>query len=836
MKFLLLLYNFFLYLTLISQVCTSYYYDYTNILEKSPKTDITFIFDSDDSTKNNFQIKSLDTSFNALFFHYFPSVIPLYDKTMYCYYPNKKAVQLNDDIYINKNFFTNTTKIKIIPKEYGQIFLSPLTKVCYNVNIDKWYYKLCPFVKAVQILSTPKVDKKTGVTTKEINNIGYAINSTVPFNEIQFFFKESNVKISNQLDYILMDETEIIGIYQNLIKIYSSPKNNKNEYSKINENKTTIDNGTTVIFDTPLDKYKAKILLVEYKTSELMKNPNYDKYRVNNNYRNITEYNKANWRKGTVTFERNIIKIIDKNLILLNEELPAINRGTVKTKILVKDHDQENFYNKEFFVEDNYLYCSNCNLLKCKIKNNCVVTVSNDSGTKKYYYVKEIIDEKLVMLNSVVNKQNIKTSKFALFFVENNIFYFGKGKVGGIKIIKTELEIKYILYGYGLDLKENEEVLLNLGRKDFYNQENNLYIIKDIDNNKKHLIGIIKNKINETDYEILLKSIDESKYTNEKKIPLEDIFFIINEHKVSDIPKMSNGGIYFKTNTLNSFGNSTLFDVNQLSKLTIKTNQKIIIPYKIPYNNARQIIFHFKLKKFSALKNSYVTLCFSKNELCTEDDFEMIIHSKNGILLFYPKNSTNHIIQNDLSYYTNEYFNFFNEEIVCDIILMDSTIYLNSMDKEYSSIKLKYKFENEKEFNKIKYININQERSINIKLKEIYFSSFLSYKLYANVFFYDKKYLLDDKAVFMEKFENGDYCPPPINKKRSVIVYYKCDDDEFNNLKIMKVSEDPKRLCEYIYYVKSRFLCNPNNIIRNQIKYAKTNSFCYSDNGENDNK
>ena len=112
----------------------------------------------------------------------------------------------------------------------------------------------------------------------------------------------------------------------------------------------------------------------------------------------------------------------------------------------------------------------------------------------------------------------------------------------------------------------------------------------------------------------------------------------------------------------------------------------------------------------------------------------------------------------------------------------------------------------------------------------------MSYKLYANVFFYDKKYLLDDKAVFMEKFENGDYCPPPINKKRSVIVYYKCDDDEFNNLKIMKVSEDPKRLCEYIYYVKSRFLCNPNNIIRNQIKYAKTNSFCYSDNGENDNK
>ena len=31
-------------------------------------------------------------------------------------------------------------------------------------------------------------------------------------------------------------------------------------------------------------------------------------------------------------------------------------------------------------------------------------------------------------------------------------------------------------------------------------------------------------------------------------------------------------------------------------------------------------------------------------------------------------------------------------------------------------------------------------------------------KLMMNIYFYDKKYLLDNKAVFMETFTNGDYC------------------------------------------------------------------------------
>ena len=41
--------------------------------------------------------------------------------------------------------------------------------------------------------------------------------------------------------------------------------------------------------------------------------------------------------------------------------------------------------------------------------------------------------------------------------------------------------------------------------------------------------------------------------------------------------------------------------------------------------------------------------------------------------------------------------------------------------------------------------------------------------------------------------------------------------------------EAKNKLCEYIYYVKSRLLCNPTNIMRNQVNSSFSKSLCYSD-------
>ena len=179
-------------------------------------------------------------------------------------------------------------------------------------------------------------------------------------------------------------------------------------------------------------------------------------------------------------------------------------------------------------------------------------------------------------------------------------------------------------------------------------------------------------------------------------------------------------------------------------------------------------------------------------------------------------------------FYSNDVINFFTEKIICDLIFVNSSLYFNSIDySENSFIKLKYVFKQE-EFEKIKYAIISTSKSMNMKIKNIYITNVISKKLYMNMYFYDKLYLLDDKAVFMETYTNGDYCPV-IRAPRSVKVFYMCDETGINNLKISKVCEAKNKLCEYKYYVKSRFLCNPISIMRNQFNTSYSKSLCYSD-------
>ena len=185
---------------------TSYKYDYFNILDKGPKTDITYIFNSNEENDKNERnnnnnseeyTKIVDDTFplfQYLFFTDLQTITPLYDQTIKCLFPVKKDISFNDELYINRNFFKNNTKIKILNSNLAKILLKPLINICYNYFIDKWYYKICPFNKAIQTLSFLKKDPKTGKEEKEVNYLGYASNDTTDINEMDYFYSESPYK------------------------------------------------------------------------------------------------------------------------------------------------------------------------------------------------------------------------------------------------------------------------------------------------------------------------------------------------------------------------------------------------------------------------------------------------------------------------------------------------------------------------------------------------------------------------------------------------------------------------------------------------------------------
>ena len=820
---------------------SSYKYDYFNILDKGPKTDINYIFNENiDNNNNNNQNSNIEQynkivdetfpAYQSLFFTDLQTITPLYDQSIKCLFPIKKEISFNDDLYLNNNLFKNKSKIKIIPTDLAKILLKPLKNICYNYFIDKWYYKICPFNKAIQTLSFLRKNPKTGKEEKEINYLGYASNDTTDFNEIEYFYDESPYEkefFENDI-YKFFNKSQIVGTFQNVIKIYDSPDVQK-EFKKINEE----NKGNEILVDYLIYKYQYKRLEIDYEVSKIEKIKDILKYKVNKDYKNLEEF-KRNNKSHIITYEREIRKSINKNVFLLDEELPQVQSGIVNTRIKVYQYNQEDYYNKEFFVEKNLLYCEHCNLLKCQ-SNNCFLTLSKDK--ENYYKIIDFIDEKLVMIDSYIDKTISHRSKFALFINDEYIFFFGKGKIEEIKRLK-ELESNekgdtkenniFILKGKKLNLKEGDNILILLKQV----KKGDYYIIKDVHNQRLYLLGSVNKKIDESQYEITISNINNSSYANSTILPVGEKFFKI-EKRENIKEQKGNVQIINKSKDIvyNANIKNNLFNIYQLSQITMpRNNLNINIPYKIFDLNSEnnQTVFHFVLKKMSQWKESYINICLSGNETCSENDLEIIIHSKKGILIHRPKLSNEKVINDTLLFHSNDVVNLFTEKIICDIILVNSSLYFNVIDySDYSYIKIKYIFKKE-EFNNIKYAIISPMKSSNIKIKGIYVTNIMSKKLIMNMYFYDKQYLLDDKAVFMETFTNGDYCEV-VKKPRSVKVFYMCDESGINNLKIAKVHEAKTKLCEYIYYVKTRLLCNPNNIMRSQVNSSFSKSLCYSD-------
>ena len=109
------------------------------------------------------------------------------------------------------------------------------------------------------------------------------------------------------------------------------------------------------------------------------------------------------------------------------------------------------------------------------------------------------------------------------------------------------------------------------------------------------------------------------------------------------------------------------------------------------------------------------------------------------------------------------------------------------------------------------------------------FEDHVSFDLFKNIFIYNQKFLLDDNAIFVDTYETGDYCQA-IKAYRRVIAYYSCDEEGKYDLKLTNVFEDKKQICVYHFYAKSKYLCNPNVIMKNYVKSSGLKTYCYLDN------
>ena len=795
-KIYLFLVNFLLCFLYCQNYESSYYKNYTNILEKNSKIDIDYLFnkpdiqkDETESSKNYNDINNPSTNiFQNYFYDYYQTSVPLYNEKMKCFFPLKKNISLNLN-YEKKNF----TKIINISKYYGDAFIRPLKGKCLQFYIERWYYTLCPLMGAMQTLSFIKPnDNKKEEEKQEINYLGY---ETTVYNDSDFLKElKGEYKLFAEKKYA----DEISDIYEeNLFNNYGK----KNKIIGIHK-KIVKFFGDNVFDSSFYNKYSKKFVL-EY----------YYKYR---NDKKI--------------FEADIIKVISNNMILINQTLDKSNLIFIdklkKIKILKNENKvnkSKSFFDQNFFVYDEYIYSSKINLALC-LNMNCHLTISNINDVFK---LDIIVDTKLALLEKGIGDIKLSNNEnYCLFYGDDKIYYFGKGEIE--EFSETDDKSTFILYGENLDMEKSDEILLlyNDTKVDF----NNYVFINDIFTTKYISINYIQ-KINKTHHLVKMKNQEDIDFF-EKKITLDGRYIIVkNNTKNEDETEIKKEDPKYAI-----LGNEKNLPLEEDTKE--KTERLVIQNPKEEYtiynniSNSKEFVFKFELSPYNYnLKDSYITICFSNTKKCKSgEDYEMLIDLKNEALIVKKYNKD--FNSNDSLTYSMINFKNNANKIKSGIIFINSTIYFNSVFKEEkkfdeSEIKLKYEIKNDSYA--INYIIINHNKSNNIYIENMEFDDNVSFELFKNIFFYNQKFLLDDNAVFIDTFENGDYCEP-IKAPRRVIIYYSCDEEGKYGLKFTNVFEDKKKLCVYHFYAKSKLLCNPNMIMKNYIKSQGLKTYCYLDN------
>ena len=773
---------------------SDYYNNVTNILNKYPKVDIDYIFSK--SSKDNPNNPSSNL-FRNIFYDYYQTSVPLYDEKMKCYFPLKKNISLKLDTE-----YDNVPKTKNISTFLGKHFLKSLKGKCEEFYIERWYYTLCPLLGAMQTLSYIKSQENDKKQEKqEVNYLGYDLNDE--YNNSMFlqnldkdakkiFEKRYMSELVDIYEENLFNDkgenSNILGIYNNLIKFYGEK-----------------------VFDSTKYFEKNKIFQIEYTS-----------YYLNENK----------------TFTADILKTISDNLIIINQTLSKKELSKIKkiNKIKILKQDKNNslynsFFNQSFFIYDDFVYSYKVNLFVC-LDKNCFITISNqkDEGV---YRLETIVDPKLGVLDRAVHKdiKSYEKERYCVFLEDDRLYYFGEGDIE--ELTETEDPDTLILYGTNLNIETSDEILLLFnGTSSEYDNVLILNAVLD-----KFIRIKYKSRINETHYKVSMVNKQDMIYF-EKQISLDDKYIIVkyNRNKIGkekEYKKKSN-------HTYSIIGNEK--NISLTNKSTIKKESVIIKGpktdnttkdeenkniYLIP--NKQEFTITFELSSFNEKnKESYTTLCLSDTKKCKQDDYAILFDLKNnGIIINKFNNETN-----EPKAFTINKIGLSEKLCKYGIIYMESSLYINNYfingkKKLESEIILKYKIDNaKKDFN---YMIINKDRSKNIFIDDIKIYDNVAFDIFKNIYIFNQKYLLDDNAIFVDTFERGDYCEP-IKANRKVIINYMCDEEGIYDLELMNVHEDKKNICVYNYYAKSRHLCNPNTMMKNYQKFSPMNTLCYLDN------
>ena len=774
---------------------SEYYNNVSNILNKFPKVDIDYIF-SKQSSENN---KENPTSnpFRNIFYDYYQSSVPLYDEKMNCYFPLKKNISLKLD-----HDYDSIPKTKNISKFLGKYFLKSLKGKCEQFYIERWYYSLCPLLGAMQTLSYIQSKENEKQEKQEVNYLGYELdeeyNNTIFLQNLdeetkKYFEKKYSNELIDIYEENLFDNnaenSKIIGIYKNFIKFYGNK-----------------------VFDSSKYPNKDKIFKLEYK-------------RFSSN--------------EIVTFSADILKVISDNMILINKTLGLNELRQVKKINKIKILKQENinifysFFNQSFFIYDEYVYSSKINLLACA-SENCFLTISNQSD-EKAYKIETIIEPKFAILKSGINK-NIKLyekERYCIFLDDDRLYFYGKGDIE--ELTETEEPGILILFGRNLNIENSDEIILLLN--DTLNQYDNVVFINAVLDKIIRLKFLAK--INETHFKVEMINKKDTIFF-EKQISLDEKYIIVkyNRKNKNESTKKLNHTYYILGNENNiSLTNKSLYSEKKESIIinsNLKTNNEITKEKENENNyysitNNQEFIITLELSSYNEnYRESYTYFCLSKSKICNKDDYEILFDLKNNGIVINQINDFN----NASKAFTINKNNIREKIYKYGIVYMNSSLYINNyfgkgITKGNSEIILKYKINDEKY--DINYLIINQDKSKNILIDDIKFYNNVDFDIFKNIYIYNQKYLLDDNTIYVDTFEKGDYCNP-IKANRKVIINYICDEEGIYDLKLMNVYEDKKNICIYNYYAKSRFLCNPNTMMKNYEKFSPVKTLCYLDN------
>jgi hypothetical protein len=160
---------------------------------------------------------------------------------------------------------------------------------------------------------------------------------------------------------------------------------------------------------------------------------------------------------------------------------------------------------------------------------------------------------------------------------------------------------------------------------------------------------------------------------------------------------------------------------------------------------------------------------FISNKINEQTDYELIIHSENGIAL--RKINNNGIANKDsFQFIDMDIRSFFHETTNIDIVFLNKTIYINSNDDDFdSSIKIHIDVPEN-----IRFISFDSMKSTHIEVKELRLMNIVDNTLMHKIYVYEKTHLLGDNATYIEEQNNGDHCDD-VNTNRTSVIEYKCD-------------------------------------------------------------